>query len=475
VVLTLAAGSRHSPGADANYWIWLTAVCTVSLLAVVLAGVRRRREERLARMTAIAKASQVALLPPLLPEITGISIAARYRSATPEASVGGDLYEIIPTGYGIRVIIGDVRGRGLDAILLARHVLSAFRRSAVAVPALEHVAGEVSRAIRPHLGEEDFVTAVLAQIAPSGELTVVNCGHHPPLLHHGQPCRVRLHRLQVGGKLGADVGDQVTGLRQPGGQPGQDGVVTGHRFQRLAGRPEQPHGVRQVVGAAGRIAEQRVVRRARRAVQGVRVGQPVFLGAQLGVLAVGLTLGVVVLLVLLAGNVYQFLHYRGQTTIATVNGAPITQSQFDQAAGSSDQALQSLIDQQLILQEAKKEKVSVPDSEVNSEVSTIRQQLGSPSEFTAALQRANLSEAQLREQIRTQKLATEMGAQGVTVSNDEAQTYYNQNKPQFGTQTFDQAKDQISGQLLQSKQNEAIQTWIAGLRQKAKISIHIPA
>ncbi len=136
-------------------------------------------------MTAIAEASQVALLPPVPPQITGIGIAARYRSATPEASVGGDLYEVIPTGHGIRVIIGDVRGNGLDAVLLARHVLSAFRRSGVAVPALERVAGEVSRAIRPHLGEEDFVTAVLAQIAPSGELTVVNCGHHPPLLHHG--------------------------------------------------------------------------------------------------------------------------------------------------------------------------------------------------------------------------------------------------------------------------------------------------
>ena len=161
----------------------------MSLLAVVLAGVRRRLEERLARMTAIAKASQVALLPPVPPQITGISIAARYRSATPGASVGGDLYEIIPTAHGIRVIIGDVRGHGLDAILLARHVLSAFRRSAAAVPALEHVAGEVSRAIRPHLGEEDFVTAVLAQIAPGGELTVVNCGHHPPLLHHGGELR----------------------------------------------------------------------------------------------------------------------------------------------------------------------------------------------------------------------------------------------------------------------------------------------
>jgi hypothetical protein len=188
VVLTIAAGWWHGLIEDPR-WIQLTAVCAMSLLAVVLAGVRRRLEERLARMTAIAKASQVALLPPVPPQITGISIAARYRSGTPEASVGGDLYEIIPTGHGIRVIVGDVRGNGLDAILLARHVLSAFRRSAVAVPALEHVASEVSRAIRPHLGEEDFVTAVLAQIAPSGELTVVNCGHHPPLLDHGSGLR----------------------------------------------------------------------------------------------------------------------------------------------------------------------------------------------------------------------------------------------------------------------------------------------
>ena len=141
-------------------------VCAISAMAVVVAGIRRRREERLARMTAVAEAAQLALLPPLPPEMTGIIIAARYRSATREASVGGDLYEIIPTGYGIRVIIGDVRGKGLDAVLLAQHVLSAFRRGAVAMPALEHVAGEVSRTIGPQLGEEDFVTAALAQIGP---------------------------------------------------------------------------------------------------------------------------------------------------------------------------------------------------------------------------------------------------------------------------------------------------------------------
>ena len=87
------------------------------------------------------------------------------------------------------MIIGDVRGNGLDAVLLARHVLSAFRRSAVAMPAMEQVAGGVGRAIAPHLGDEDFVTAALAQITPTGELTIVNCGHHPPLLRHGDDLR----------------------------------------------------------------------------------------------------------------------------------------------------------------------------------------------------------------------------------------------------------------------------------------------
>jgi hypothetical protein len=184
VTLALAAGRWHGITGEVNYWTRVAAVCAVSVMAVVVAGMRRRREERLARMTAIAQATQLALLPPLPPAMTGISIAARYRSATREASVGGDLYEIIPTAHGIRVIIGDVRGNGLDAIQLAGHVLSAFRRTAVAVPAMEQVAAEVSQALGPHLGEEDFVTAALAQITPTGGLTVVNCGHHPPLLRH---------------------------------------------------------------------------------------------------------------------------------------------------------------------------------------------------------------------------------------------------------------------------------------------------
>ena len=184
VALAIAAGWWQGTTTDAIYWTRVAVVCVISVMAVVVAGMRRRREERLARMTAIAQATRLALLPPLPSAMTGISIAARYLSATREASVGGDLYEVIPTGEGIRLIIGDVRGNGLDAIRLAGQVLSAFRRSAVATLAMEQVAREIGQAIGPHLGEENFVTAALAQIAPTDGLTIVNCGHHPPLLRH---------------------------------------------------------------------------------------------------------------------------------------------------------------------------------------------------------------------------------------------------------------------------------------------------
>jgi foldase protein PrsA len=200
-----------------------------------------------------------------------------------------------------------------------------------------------------------------------------------------------------------------------------------------------------------------------------------FIHIRTSLFAVAATVVSLLLLVLLAGNVYQYVHNRSQTEVATVNGAPITQAEFLRAAGQQDQALQSLIDEKLIQQEAKKQKVTVSDSEVDSEIGTIKQQLGTQQDFNAALQRANLTEPQLRDQIRTQKLAQKMGANGVTVSDDDAQTYYNQNKAQFGNQTFDQSKDQIKTQLLQQKQTEAVQTWISGLRSQAKIVIHMPA
>ena len=77
----------------------------------------------------IADRLQRSLLPPHLPEIRGVEIAARFRPAGDRNEVGGDFYDIFQTGSNEwSVVIGDVCGKGPDAAAvtaLARHTLRA--------------------------------------------------------------------------------------------------------------------------------------------------------------------------------------------------------------------------------------------------------------------------------------------------------------------------------------------------------------
>lgn len=199
----------------------------------------------------------------------------------------------------------------------------------------------------------------------------------------------------------------------------------------------------------------------------VRLRTPIF--------AVAATVASLVVLALIAGNVYQYVHNKDAQVVATVNGAPITQREFNGAdAQTSQQILDSLINAKLADQAAQKAKLTIPNSEIDAQVNTIKKQLGTQQDYLAALKANNLTEAKLRAQIRTGEEETKLGAKGVTVTDAEAQAYYNQSKSQFGTQTFAQVEPQIKSQLLQSKQQQAVQTWIAGLRKNAKIDIHLP-
>jgi PAS domain S-box-containing protein len=77
----------------------------------------------------IATKLQQSLLPPHLPEIPGVEIAARFRPAGEANEVGGDFYDIFQRDADHWAItIGDVCGKGADAAAvtsLARHTLRA--------------------------------------------------------------------------------------------------------------------------------------------------------------------------------------------------------------------------------------------------------------------------------------------------------------------------------------------------------------
>ena len=158
------------------------ALCTT---AVAIAVRRERRERRLARISLIADAAQRAVLRAMPTAVGPVGFAARYVSAAEEARIGGDLYEVMSTPFGTRAIVGDVKGKGLDAVQLAATVLGAFRRSAYSEVHLVDVARELDVVVSAVADLEDFVTAVLVQFSDDGSLQVVNIGHLPPILIGG--------------------------------------------------------------------------------------------------------------------------------------------------------------------------------------------------------------------------------------------------------------------------------------------------
>ena len=170
------AGSRRGV-------IALSTIAGVTVAGVIASAGRRRRERELADFKAIADAAQQILLRPVPGRIPPVDIAVRYVSAVASARIGGDLYEAISAGGGVRLIVGDVLGKGLPAARTAAVVLGAFRESAYDAMNLVEIAARIEASLQHQEAVEEFVTAVLAQVSADGrEAEILSCGHPPPLL-----------------------------------------------------------------------------------------------------------------------------------------------------------------------------------------------------------------------------------------------------------------------------------------------------
>ncbi len=166
--------------------------------------VRRALLRELRQMREVAGAAQNVLLRPLPSRVEGLALAAGRLSASRGASVGGDLYEVVATDHGVRVVMGDVRGHGLAAIGTVAAVLGSFREAAHDEPELPLVLRRLERALGRHLREraraehpagggtppetplaEEFVTVLLLEIDGDGGISALNCGHPWPHLLSG--------------------------------------------------------------------------------------------------------------------------------------------------------------------------------------------------------------------------------------------------------------------------------------------------
>jgi serine phosphatase RsbU (regulator of sigma subunit) len=189
VLLAVLLGIPDGMFGTVDHVIRSMVVATGGVFCTFIAGRRSQRERALLRITRVAEVAQRAILRPVPARAGRVTLAVRYLSAAEEAVVGGDFYDVAVTPYGVRLIVGDVKGKGLEAVQLAALVLGSFRQAAYINEGLPALAAELDRSASRQLGEEDFVTAVLAEFGPRGELKLVNCGHPPPLLLRGGAAR----------------------------------------------------------------------------------------------------------------------------------------------------------------------------------------------------------------------------------------------------------------------------------------------
>ncbi|MFE5210907.1 SpoIIE family protein phosphatase [Streptomyces sp. NPDC056600] len=172
---------------------------------------------------------QSSLLPSRLPEVPGLTFAARYLPSTRGSGIGGDFYDVIRWGDegAAAVTVGDVQGHDTEAAALMGQVRTAVRAVAGAPP------GEVMRranTLLANLEAERFTSCAYAEFdLPAHQVRMVTAGHVPALLRRLDG-RTGTVELPQGLLLGVES-DHVYRTRTLGFDPGSvlalytDGLV----------------------------------------------------------------------------------------------------------------------------------------------------------------------------------------------------------------------------------------------------------
>ncbi|MFJ8921754.1 PP2C family protein-serine/threonine phosphatase [Streptomyces sp. NPDC102415] len=195
--------ARHLPSDGEHAVVDYVSMVVLAWASVPLCRLRLSLRDRLLGAQRVAESAQRAVLPPVRAWWGNTWVAVRYEAASAAASVGGDLYAVEHTSYGVRLLIGDVRGKGLNSIPGVAALVGSFHEAAHHTPTLPELARHLDQAVARHIREaaavggegeasgEHFITAAVAQIPDDGtEVRLISRGHCPAFLVSGTALRV---------------------------------------------------------------------------------------------------------------------------------------------------------------------------------------------------------------------------------------------------------------------------------------------
>lgn len=159
--------------------------------AIGISWVRRRFEAGLVTMLSVSEAAQRAVLPELPDRVGDLACAGLYHSAQQGARIGGDFFDVRPSPFGTRMILGDVQGHGLEVVGTASMLLSVFHEAIYDEADLCGIAWRMERRLLED-GAHGYVPEVFASVLlvefveEADEVRLLSCGHPSPLLLRGE-------------------------------------------------------------------------------------------------------------------------------------------------------------------------------------------------------------------------------------------------------------------------------------------------
>lgn len=161
------------------------------------------KAQRYETEAAVARGLQHALLPRRLPAHPVLETAGRYLPGTQGMDVGGDWYDVVASGDGLALVIGDVQGHGAQAAATMGQLRSAVRAFALGGHPPDEVMSGTNRLLID-LDPGLFASCCYIRFDPStGLACAARAGHPPPLLRHPDG-RTRVLDVPGGIVLGVD-------------------------------------------------------------------------------------------------------------------------------------------------------------------------------------------------------------------------------------------------------------------------------
>lgn len=186
--------------------------------------------------------------------------------------------------------------------------------------------------------------------------------------------------------------------------------------------------------------------------------------------------------------------------VASVNGENITKEMLEKRINQSralyesqgadlddaetygmveEQVLQSMVQEELILQDAKDQNVTATQEEIDAEMQQVRAQFGDDAEFEETLATYNMSEADLLENIEVQVIIQNyldgvVDEGSLSVTDEEVNEFYaTYSEGQDSAAPLSEIREQIENELIQQKRQAEIERILQDLEEAGEVELHI--